>query len=239
MKTRQGQALLSHQAGQAEAVELSGELGNEQVGVLEKVRFQGVHADDPGGLAFDNDRDGGIGTKAEVFGPGVDLQVLFLGYVRHDHGILVLHDPAGDALAERVAVNGCVRDVFDSGLLGDLQAIGVGIHLIDHDQGRMDQAQNSAGKLLSEDLLVMLGETELGEALEKPLDVILFLEGNRDLLILEVEVHRGSDEDRVGDEQEDQDRVDSARRFEAQKGEQRREQPDKGDQSNDLEGSLP
>ena len=74
----------------------------------------------------------------------------------------------------------------------------------------------------------MLGETELGEALEKPFDVILFLEGNRDLLILEVEVTRGSDEDRVGDEQEDQDRVDSAGRFEAQEGDQRRDQSDEG-----------
>ena len=150
-----------------------------------------------------------------------------------------MHHPAGNALAKRIAVSGDIREIFDPGLLGDLQALGLGAQLIDHDQGRFDQTQDRAGQLFLDDLLVVLGKADFGEALEEPFDVVLFLEGNRDLFVLKVEVDGCSDQNRVGDEEKNQDWIDGPGGFEAEKGDDGCCQADKGNQADDLEGSLP
>ncbi len=166
------------------------------------------------------------------------MEVLFFGNVCQDHRILVLHHPARNALAERVAMSRGFREVFDSRLLGNLQALGLGAQLMDHDQGWFDQTQDRAGQLFLDDLLVGFGETDFGEALEKPFDVVLFLKRGRDLLILEVEVDGCADQDGVGDEEKNQDWIGDPRGFEAEKGDDGCCQADKGNQADDLERGL-
>ena len=112
---------------------------------MKKVGFQGVHGDDPDGLSPDGNRDCGIRAEAHGLSPGIDLNILLFCNVCENNGILVLHDPSGDALAKGVALSGCIREVFDPALMDNLKPIGFRVQLVDVEQSWSDQSENTAG----------------------------------------------------------------------------------------------
>src|SRR3990172_492434 len=180
--------LFASQICQAKSVELSCQLGDEKVGVLKKVGFVRVHGDDPDRLFWRDHRNGRVGAQVQGLGPRVGLEVGLFGDFRQDNDILVLHHPSRYAFAERVALCRRVGEVLDPALLDHLQTVSLLVQFIKHYERGSDQAQKGVDQLFANRLKVGLGLADLGKTLEEPFEVVLLLQGSRDLFLLEVVV---------------------------------------------------